>query len=47
MTNTKRNHTTNAGTWRRMRDAYGPGYQACTDFDRAVRTVAAQVRYPS
>ena len=47
MTNNKRTHTTtNAGTWRRMRDAYGPGYQACTDFERTVRTVAAQVRYP-
>lgn len=47
MTNTNHNRTHGTDTWRRMRDAYGPGYQACTDVDRAVRTVGAQVRYPS
>lgn len=43
--NTKRNHT-NRTTWNRFRDAYGPGYQAGTNIDRTLRTVAAHQQYP-
>ena len=46
MPTNQRNHTTARSTWNRIRDAYGPGYQANVNFDRTLRTVAQQQRHP-